>query len=263
VDLIESKSKKSEQRHPWELARYEVMRSLLKKTFKGQMPKQIWDVGCGDTYFVERLAGELPQSQLKAIDIAFTPELLAHYRAEMSQPNVEIFKAVDDIQGVQQVDLIYLMDVIEHIEDDLGFLQWLQSFPAINEKTYFFITVPAFQSLFCSHDRYLLHYRRYDNQSLRETVEKVGLEVHDIGYFFSSLLLPRQLQVWKENKQAQKGELEDTTGLVEWSAGNFKTQLIKNVLLADYRFGQFFKSMGLKLPGLSNYVICSPKAASL
>ncbi len=267
MDLLEAKNRKGNYRHPWELARYQVMLSLIRKTFKDRPIKNVWDVGCGDTFFVETLSKDLPDSRFSAVDIEFTPELIEEYSQQLPNDRIELFVNVEDIQSKEEVDLLFLMDVIEHIEKDIDFLEWLLSFPMITPNTCFVITVPAFQSLFCSHDRFLLHYRRYTNASLREAVETAGLEVKEIGYFFTSLLIPRQLQVWRERRQEKRKdkleiEKEDSTGLVEWTGGKGKTNLLKNILVTDFRFSQFFRMLGLKIPGLSNYVICYPKSAS-
>lgn len=265
MDLLEYQKKKGTQRHPWELARYKVALSLIRKTFKKELPKNVWDVGCGDTFFVETLSKDLPKADFSAVDIEFTEQLIEVYNERINSDRIRLYKNINEIKSVEQVDLVVLMDVLEHIEEDVAFLQMLLTQPGINENTCFFITVPAFQSLFCSHDRFLLHYRRYSNKSLRKAVGAAGLQTKEIGYFFSSLLLPRQLQVWQERRQEKRNKVEikpeDTTGLVEWKAGTAKTSFYRNILVADFRIGQFFKLMGIKLPGLSNYVICYPKPA--
>ena len=86
----------------------------------------------------------------------------------------------------------------------------VQSKNFVQNETIWFITVPAFQNLFCTHDVFLGHYRRYDNQMLISHTEKANLKTLDVGYFFMSLLLPRYLQVKKEKSNQS---LPATTGL--------------------------------------------------
>jgi len=122
------------------------------------------------------------------------------------------------------------------------------------------ITVPAYQSLFCSHDHFLGHYRRYTNRSLKQTIEKAGFEKLKLGYFFFSLLMPRILQTLKE--RISKPDLsKSTTGLVEWGGGKGITSIIKGVLRLDHRITHGIKMLtGLSLPGLSNYILCKRRA---
>ena len=91
--------------------------------------------------------------------------------------------------------------------------------PYIDGNTRLLITVPAYQSLFSSHDSFLGHYRRYSNGSLRRLIERSGFKVLDIGYFFGSLLPVRILQVIKERLFGLKPD-QPTSGIVTWTGGD-------------------------------------------
>ena len=91
------------------------------------------------------------------------------------------------------------------------------------------------------------------SELLKKHTSLAGLETKEVGYFFFSLLLPRYLQVKKE--KAQKN-LDTTTGLVDYNGGALSTWLVKTVLVIDFKISLFFKLLGMKLPGLSNYIIC-------
>jgi hypothetical protein len=80
--------------------------------------------------------------------------------------------------------------------------------------------------------------------------------VIEIGYFFSSLVLARTLQVLKERWLIKKGNDSAGTGLVTWNGGVKLTALVKRLLLADVRLSRFLRQAGITLPGLSNYAIC-------
>jgi hypothetical protein len=151
--------------------------------------------------------------------------------------------------------IVLLMDVIEHIEDDVSFLASLRS--ALSRHGYslsVIITVPAYDSLYCSRDEWLGHYRRYSQQLLTERIAQAGFVVADSGYFFTCLLLPRLLCKVKEllfgyNKNAEKG-IGDYNGN-KWSA-----LLIRTVLKWDYFLGRAIRKLGIKPPGLSCYCVC-------
>lgn len=81
-----------------------------------------------------------------------------------------------------------LLDVLEHIEDDNGFLDLLHR--KIHEGGLLLITVPAYMCLWSSEDDFANHYRRYTKRELKEKAEKAGFHVLYGGYFMQFLFLP-------------------------------------------------------------------------
>ncbi len=53
-----------------------------------------------------------------------------------------------------------MLDVIEHVEDDVGFVRDVVD-GSLAPGGWVLVSVPAYQSLFSSHDRALKHFRRY------------------------------------------------------------------------------------------------------
>lgn len=216
------------------------------------------DLGCGDTWFVEQLSSRYQGIRFVAVDINFSDEDLAHFGKKYSDGRIQVFKSLEEActaMGKEYASMILLLDVIEHIEDDIGFLQHLKASSAVADATELVITVPAFQRLFSSHDVFLDHYRRYTNASLNAHCEQAGWQCKKKGYFFFSLLVARFIMHLKERIF---GEGKQTTGLVEWNKGPAITGLITNFLIADYSIGRAMKKLGINLPGLSNYGICKP-----
>jgi len=263
MDLVEVAKRNDSviTRHPWELARFEIVNKLLKGIIKNEEGFNVLDIGCGDIFFVSHLCELYPKANFYAIDIAFTDEIIARLKEIAKGKNIFLFKTLEEanLHLKTPANLVLLLDVVEHIEDDKGFLKSLYNNKSVTHETHIMITVPAFQNLFCSHDHFLGHYRRYTNKTLLKTIRDAGFEKTDIGYFFSTLIPPRIIQVLKE-KITQPDLKSETTGLVEWNKGSGITNLIKGVLLADYSFYKFIKKItGLSLPGLSNYIICKKR----
>lgn len=263
MDLREIKERNEltvSNRHPWEQARLAIVQDILtprKEELKG---KVILDIGCGDIFVVEALSDFLPKSTFYAVDIAFTDETIAYYSDKLKGKPIKLYRSMEDAakdMGDKKVSLVTLLDVIEHIEEDVKFMKELHANPLITKETEVLITVPAYQNLFCSHDTFLGHYRRYTNQMLREHLSKAGFSDVKIGYFFFSLILPRYLQVQKEKKGNTQ---ERSTDLVDWDGSAFKTWAIKTILLSDYYAGKICRAIGINLAGLSNFVICKKSA---
>ncbi len=253
MDLIELKNKTNTARHPWEYARFNVLKSFLRKMIGNTASPVILDIGCGDSFVMESIAQIYPKAKLIGVDTAFTPEIIAQNNARLTNKNIEFYYNISEVPKEVKADCILLMDVIEHIEKDIDFLTQVNASAFVTSQTKWFITVPAFQSLFCSHDVFLGHYRRYDNPMLIEHCKKGGLTRNEVGYFFFSLLLPRYLQVRKEAKQKEKNL---STGLVDWNGGAFKTKLVTTILTLDFKFTKLLGALGIKLNGLSNYIVC-------
>jgi SAM-dependent methyltransferase len=84
-------------------------------------------------------------------------------------------------------DLAVSLDVIEHLEDDLGALRELRRTVAPGGSL--LITVPAYGWLWSGHDEINHHHRRYTHRSLRAVAEQAGWQEQRTTYF-NSLLLP-------------------------------------------------------------------------
>ena len=80
-----------------------------------------------------------------------------------------------------------MMDVIEHVDDDVALIADYARH--VGEVDKFLITVPAFNFLWSSHDDFLDHRRRYTIESLEKSVTDAGLQVTESRYFFG-LLFP-------------------------------------------------------------------------
>ena len=117
--------------------------------------------------------------------------------------NVSAFELNDDVRthaktrGIGQVeagklpgsipfdgktfDLITLFDVLEHTEEDEATLRALAR--RLNPGGAIFLTVPAFQWLFCPHDTLHHHHRRYSRAQLERVIASAGLRVEFISYW--------------------------------------------------------------------------------
>lgn len=245
---------KLSERHPWETARLNVIYKLLEAYSPSidDSHLNILDLGCGDTFIAENLSGRFINSKIYAIDNAFNEKYINELNIKYRAKSIIISNSTDIIN--EEIHIILLLDVIEHIEDDVAFLKDLLSKPFITENTKIFITVPAYNSLFTSHDIFLKHYRRYNNKTLIHNLNDAGLNVAASGYFFSFLLLPRILQKLKE--KILKPDVKQEEGIGNWNKGNLLSSLIKNILLTDFLITDLFNKIGLKIPGLSNFAVC-------
>jgi SAM-dependent methyltransferase len=88
----------------------------------------------------------------------------------------------------QSIPAVGMFDVLEHIQDDIGFLKTLHYLMVPYGRLY--ITVPAHQGLWSVVDEDSGHYRRYGIELLKDVLSRGGFDVEFASYFFSPLLLP-------------------------------------------------------------------------
>ena len=259
MDLKEQSVSTELKRHPWELARARSINDLIQKYIKTS-DSTLVDFGCGDLFFMDYTLKNYTQSKGIGFDIGFSSkdlEVLSSQHSKITPVNTKT--DLDHLLINQSADIVFLMDVIEHVENDQEILESIIKSDWFDDQSQLIITVPAYQFLFNSHDVFLEHFRRYTNTGLRKVVNASGFEIVEKGYFFSSLLIPRTLSKLKEllfpPKSFEKSEL------VDWKGGSAITKVITQTLYTDYKINHWLNSsLGLRLPGLSNYMVCQKPA---
>jgi SAM-dependent methyltransferase len=84
-------------------------------------------------------------------------------------------------------DLVVGLDVLEHIDDDVGALRALVASAKPDGRI--LLTVPAIKALWGSHDRRLSHVRRYSRASLRQLCAAAGTTI-EYETYFNTVLAP-------------------------------------------------------------------------
>ena len=142
---------------------------------------RILDAGCGSGRNMVELArhGSVTGIELSDTSVALARargagEVLAGSILELPFPD-------------SSFDLAVSLDVIEHLEDDLGALRELRRTVAPGGSL--LVTVPAYQWLWSGHDEINHHHRRYTRRSLQRVAEQAGWHQARTTYF-NSLLLP-------------------------------------------------------------------------
>jgi SAM-dependent methyltransferase len=90
-------------------------------------------------------------------------------------------------------NVITLLDVLEHVEDDAAALRSLRRLLATEGRL--FLTVPAFPVLWSGHDVANEHRRRYRLRPLRNLLAAAGFDVIRISYCNTALFLP--IAAWR------------------------------------------------------------------
>src|SRR5690554_2165624 len=248
-----------ERRHPWERARVRVFADMLKDYF-GQESNSlnVLDIGAGDAYLAYNLSRIFPDLKVKCIDTGYTPEIKAELAKQINDANISFYDSLEEYKYDNPsftADIILLLDVLEHIEDDRKFLKTLLSEEVIHLDTKVLIAVPTYQSLFGAHDIFLNHYRRYTLHSLMETLSACSLQSVKKGYLFFSLVTVRYIQ----RRFNISNKVNKQKGISRYKPVFLADQLMYNMLLLDYYLFKGLGRLGIRASGLSCYTICQKK----
>lgn len=243
MDLKERTANPS--RHPWELSRADMVLDLLSQNARGT---RYADVGSGDLYFAGRLR-ELTDAPIYAIDV--------NYGTQDSESQLVVCTDLDQVPP-ESVDCAILMDVLEHVRDDLAFLHAVDRI--LTPKGQLLVTVPAHSFLWSDHDLFLGHYRRYNHSSLTSVLERSGHDVVESFYFYAVPYLARALSVGV----SKLGVPRKHAGAVSrWrhSIEHPVTKAVRAMLNADFRVSRMLGSGPLSGCGLSICAICRRTSA--
>lgn len=103
---------------------------------------------------------------------------------------------------LEALDLICAFEVLEHVEQDLEFLQHCVAM--LKPDGLFFMSVPAYQRKWQKQDEWAGHLRRYERQELHQKLNKAGFKLErmiDYGYPLMNLLLPIKERYYRENSR--------------------------------------------------------------
>jgi len=171
-----------EHQHWWFVARRAILARLIANIKPAKDDLALLEVGCGT-------GGNL--ALLKRFGRVEACECDAEARdwaRSKTEVNVRPGALPEDIALLtSSYDMIFLLDVLEHVEEDVASLRALTRKLAPGGRI--LVTVPALPWLWSDHDVRHHHFRRYTIATLQAAAEQAGLRPLRIGYF-NTLLFP-------------------------------------------------------------------------
>lgn len=171
-----------DQDHWWFLARRRILRDVIDRVVRPPLKARILEVGCGTGHNLEMLTSF---GAVEACELDTEARILASKRlGKPVQP-----ARLPDLSMFSQdaYDAIALLDVLEHVEDDLGALIAIQG--RLKPGGALIVTVPANKWMWSAHDVAHHHHRRYSKAALAKLYREVGFEI-ELHSYFNSLLFP-------------------------------------------------------------------------
>jgi 2-polyprenyl-3-methyl-5-hydroxy-6-metoxy-1,4-benzoquinol methylase len=179
-------------------AKAKAMMRFLEKT----NPLMILDVGAGSGFFSHYLLANSTAEEAWCIDTSY----LTEYDSHEGEKPIHFRRSIEFLEA----DLVLLMDVLEHVDDDIGLLENYAEKVPKGKK--FLISVPAFQFLWSGHDNYLNHKRRYTLNQLENIVRKSGLKVRHSAYYFG-VVFPIAMIMRLANKSQRNDRMNSRSQL--------------------------------------------------
>lgn len=171
-----------DQEHWWFVARRKIVRGLLARHAPAKRDRRVLEVGCGTG---SNLAMLKEFGRVDAIEPDSEARAVARRRSGVSVEEGYLPCRVDLENGAY--DIIVLLDVLEHIDDDVAALQALSA--KLAEGGRLMLTVPALPWLWGEHDVSHHHHRRYTRQTLQAALHSSGFDICHYSYF-NTLLFP-------------------------------------------------------------------------
>lgn len=178
--LLELWSK--EETYWWHVNKRLIVRQFLKQFTRWS--GSLLDVGCGSGFFASLLNND--GWRVITADISLEAVRFARERGVSHSVVFDANGAWPFSRG--HFDALLLLDVLEHIEDDVAFL--IEARMSLRPRGTVVLTVPAHQFLFSSWDVALEHKRRYSRRQLYKVSRAAGLQPVKITYWNAISLLP-------------------------------------------------------------------------
>lgn len=163
--------------------------AYFENLLKTNSQLDIFDIGAGSGFFSECLIayGGKRVGDVCQVDNSFQSEGTRHDARIRGKLKRARGLPGEFFGNSSNGSLLLMMDVLEHVDDDVGFLRSIVE--RCRGRNYIFITVPAFMALWSSHDDFLGHRRRYELGALELAVSHAGIKVTS-AYYLYGLIFP-------------------------------------------------------------------------
>jgi SAM-dependent methyltransferase len=170
----------ADEYHWWYRGRREIIRAELDR-LPLRSRARVLDAGCGSGRTLEDLRA---YGEVAGIELS---EFAAEQARARALGEVRVGRVEELPWEDRAFDLVTCLDVLEHTPDDRVALRELRR--VTKTGGWLLLTVPAYPSLWSTHDVVNHHYRRYTRRTIQRAATESGWRVDRLTSF-NSLLLP-------------------------------------------------------------------------
>lgn len=162
-----------EDRHWWFASRTRALMQLIDALALAD-GSHVLDIGCGAGNMIHHLSR---YGQVKGVELDARPVAVAQQRGyDVDQGDAARGLTYADAT----FDLVTVLDVIEHNQDDISILR--EAHRVLKPGGHIVVTVPAFMWLWSHNDEINAHVRRYTGTDLRVRLERAGFRPRRVTY---------------------------------------------------------------------------------
>jgi SAM-dependent methyltransferase len=171
---------KQENEYFWFIARNKIVYEKFLDYCQLPEGSNVIDIGCGTGGFASKLATRY------TVTGTDTEPLALEYSQKRGLSDLHL-GTLDDFSSDKQFQAAFMLDVIEHIEDDNKVVS--QVYDLLPSDGWFVASVPAYQWMWSKHDEIHQHFRRYDMKRFTGLLKNAGFSIEYSSYF-NTLLFP-------------------------------------------------------------------------
>ncbi|MEJ7928439.1 class I SAM-dependent methyltransferase [Ramlibacter sp. AN1015] len=170
-----------QERHFWYRGRHRFLLGALDRFRAVASDPDVIDLGGGCGGWIRYLS-QHRGSWASTLALADSSPVALHAAASVLPSSVQRYQVdLMDLRWDGRWDVAFLLDVIEHLPDDLCALQ--QARRALRPGGLLLVTVPAFPAFWSYNDELALHLRRYTRADFLRLAEAADFELCDARYF--------------------------------------------------------------------------------
>lgn len=221
---------------PRYLCRKAVVLSFLDEINKGIFLEI--GTGAGD------LVLELAKRGYKGLGIEISDEAAEMTGEKLKDFNSGIRAEKKDLFKINEnFDIVIMLEVIEHIKDDMEALKKIYSL--LNKDGYFIVSAPAHKKEWSfASDELAGHYRRYEKNEIKSKLEEVGfrvLKLYNYGFPITNIAAPiRNYLMIKDNLSKKYEQMNTERSGIDRNSQRKFAFLINKFTMAPFLFLQGF-----------------------
>lgn len=220
--------------HYMDVASRERAYRALARNLAASSPT-LMDVGCSSGFMLKTLKDRFAEATVIGADYVSGP---LHKLARL-MPEIPLlqFDLVECPLPGESLHGITALNVLEHIEDDLGALKQIRR--VLKPNGIAVLEVPAGPQLYDVYDKQLMHFRRYDMKSFAGKIRAAGLDLVDHSHI-GAFLYPAFAMVKKRNQRFLNAEDAVQRKIVAGNINGAKSNpLMHGVMRLEAALGNF------------------------
>jgi SAM-dependent methyltransferase len=170
------------ENHWWFRAREQLIIEFLRRKQPPGGWKTILDVGCGDGLFFRELMQFGDVEGIEAAADVISP-------SNPFRQRIHIGRFDETFQPGKKYSIILMLDVLEHLPAPVDALR--KAISLLQPGGSLLITVPAFRTLWTSHDQLNYHFTRFTKASFSRVAGEAGMKIVETRYLFFWLFLAK------------------------------------------------------------------------